>query len=207
MKDAKFVDYADQSINKNEILKPITTNSSTDSSNKPSKSIEKILNQIKKLSENDAELISNKAYDFIIDYFNKTKKLINLSIKNENSGYHYAAANLLKSASSTLIDCLSEKEIRLNKEQKSKLEKQFNLIKDIIHNLNVYVDQISNAIESGNTNQIKETFSNANTNSPNENDDELPKVNETNALNDWVLSDFNLLSILASNWSHLDLIA
>ena len=147
----------------------------------------------------DSELNSNKVNSFILEYLSKTKKLISLSITNQSSKCYYASYNLLKSAASTLIDCISEVEMRLTSSQKSKILKQTNLIKEIINDLNINAQQIcetnlgklSEKLDK-NENFIK---SNNQTNViQNEVLEDYPKASETNTLNDWILSDFNLLS-------------
>ncbi len=149
--------------------------------------IQSINAQISKLIEEDNELNSNKANLFILDHLSKTKKLVNLSISNQASKCYYASYNLLKSAASSLIDCISEIEIRLTSTQKSKILKQINLIKEVISELNMNAQQICQTNLGG---KSSENFTQNNSGK----DEEFPKASETNTLNDWILSDFNLLS-------------
>jgi hypothetical protein len=161
--------------------------------------IQSINTQINNLIEWDSELNSNKVNSFIVDYLSKAKKLVTLSITNQTSKCYYASYNLLKSASSTLIDCIAEMETRLTHSQKSKLIKQINSIKEIINDLNINSQQIAQtnlgkSSEKSDKNENFGTDNNETNFAQSENNDEYPKVSEGNTLNDWILSDFNLVS-------------
>lgn len=123
---------------------------------------------------------SNNNYDFIIDNLNKTKKFISLGIQNENKDYHYATIQLLKSALDNLNDCINE--IEKNKYRTNyKLEK-LNFLKETI----VKIAQIINDISK--TNNLSQ-----NNKTPKSVDSEIMNKPEQKE-NDWVISDFNLLS-------------
>jgi hypothetical protein len=157
--------------------------------------IQSINTQISNLIEWDSELNSNKVNSFIVEYLSKAKKLVTLSITNQTSKCYYASYNLLKSASSTLIDCIAEIETRLTHSQKSKLTKQINSIKEIINDLNINSQQIAQSNLGKSSEKSDFGTDNNETNfAQSGNNEEFPKVSETNTLNDWILSDFNLVS-------------
>ena len=186
-------------------LKPNVVQNSNSESITRKKSVEKIKHnsllehiqsinaQISKLIEEDNELNSNKANLFILEHLIKTKKLVSLSISNQSSKCYYASYNLLKSAASSLIDCISEIEIRLTSSQKSKILKQINVIKEVISELNMNAQQICQTNLGGKSSDKLDKNENFIQNNSGK-DEEFPKASETNTLNDWILSDFNLLS-------------
>ena len=189
-KGANFVDYSDIS-NQVTVLKPnVVSKLPSTNLTKRNSLIEQNQNinaQLTKLVESVNELNTGKIYTFIVDYLNKTKKLIQLSITNEATKCHYASYNLLKSAVTTLIDCISEVEVRLNPSQKNKIVTQLNIIKEFINDLNINSQQINQ------TNLVEANSSPKNSDN-NSSSEDYPKPSDPNALNDWILSDFNLLS-------------
>jgi hypothetical protein len=134
-----------------------------------------LIDQNKRINAQINMLIKDLSeFTFICEYLNKAKKLINLSIQNEASECHFASFNLLKSAQTTLFECVSECEFgaRLDPIKKENIAEQLNAIKSLITDLNGFSSQpMQHVPPQTNTPPIKSGH------------DE-----------DWILSDFNLLS-------------
>ena len=126
---------------------------------------------------NDSELKLHKDYDEISLFLTKSLRYINSALANETDKNHFGSYKLLKSAANTLDNFISDID-----NQKNLLGKKRRIIlTDLVKRLN----QCSVEIEKNNLKLDKLVE-----------DDVPPKLhrNESSLLNDWVLSEFNLLS-------------
>lgn len=126
---------------------------------------------------NDSNLKHHPEYDEISLFLAKSLRYVNSAQANETDKNHFGSYKLLKSAANTLDNFINDID-----NQKNLLDKQRRVIlKDLIKRLN----QCSEEIEKTNLNLDKLVQV-----------DEAPKLhrNESSLLNDWVLSEFNLLS-------------
>lgn len=103
------------------------------------------------------------------------------AITNETSGYHYAAVKILKSATNNVTDCLTE--IEINKYQTNFSSEKLKFLKETQSKLNSLINEISRLNDLTSETQVCANTSKSNN-----------ETSNSNYLNDWILSDFNLLS-------------
>ena len=119
-------------------------------------------------------------------FLNKSWRYINSALANENEKNHFNSFSLLKSAAKTLENFMSDIDNhKLDKRRKT-------LIVDLIKKLNECSRQIEAASNIMIDLECDSTVDNVET--KNESASLSIAKNETNVLNDWVLSEFNLLS-------------
>lgn len=167
-KEGKLNDHVE---NIKKTLDPIVINEDNKNFTDTIKQFASDLNQLL----NSKDLKENKNYEEISLFLTKSLRYINSALANETDKNHFASYKLLKSAANTLDNFISDIDNHLL-DEKRKL-----LIKDLIKKLN----KCSNEIESTSLRlEPDETLTNT---------VKLSR-NESTILNDWVLSEFNLLS-------------
>jgi len=172
-------------------LKP---NNNNNNENKTTiiQSIQQIATDLNNLLNDPELIIINEQHNEINLFLNKSLRYINSALANENENNHFTSYKLLKSAANTLENFLND--IDNNNSQKNILNKKQKLI---LANLIVKLNENSIHIESTSlllldlNNQNNDTSASAST--PNVTTNLLPR-SDSHVLNDWVLSEFNLLS-------------
>lgn len=150
----------------------------------PDKSTSDKLND---LETNLNDLISKYTeHESISHFLKKSSRYLNSAIENEKLKEHFASSQLLKSAANNLEKFLNDvEEISKALDRTSKLS-----LRDLISKLKKNAEEIQNLnLDLDGLNIVSDT----NTLSVNEGN-LVSRVSESNMLNDWILSDFNLSS-------------
>lgn len=156
------------------------------------------LKQLQQSSSQSPNLVHYVTY--AVDNLNKTKKLLSLALKNVQSDYTYATVKLLKSAANNLSDCIIEIEMNLKQANavrvtlvdflKSLYKKLSSCVENYVNN---HQTTASITIEVGDADSDPDgtlsTSSSVSKIGP-----PLTASSSSSAFNDWILSDFNLVS-------------
>jgi hypothetical protein len=157
-------------------------------------SIQQIATDLNNLLNDPELIIINEQHNEINLFLNKSLRYINSALANENENNHFTSYKLLKSAANTLENFLND--IDNNNSQKNILNKKQKLIlTNLIVKLNessIHIESTSLLLLDLNNHQNNDSAS-ASTTTTTTTTNLLPR-SDSHVLNDWVLSEFNLLS-------------
>lgn len=154
--------------------------------------LDQLISEISSFIEKNT--MSPNSYDYLIDNLVKTKKLLTLSAQNKNNSVSF---KYLKSALSNLSDFMSEMEANNTMTSKSKDAERNSFLKYIYKRINSLMDQSLEIVISPKSLEGVLTPPSATAVTPLQPQSQPPplgKTPETTFLNDWILSDFNLVS-------------
>ena len=158
-------------------------------------SIQQIATDLNNLLNDPDLIIINEQHNEINLFLNKSLRYINSALANENENNHFTSYKLLKSAANTLENFLND--IDNNNSQKNILNKKQKLI---LANLIVKLNESSVHIESTSlllldlNNQNNDSATTTPTTTTTTTTTNILPRSDSHVLNDWVLSEFNLLS-------------